>query len=244
MQVHVLNGDALAEKFSIPGKIIIWRECLIEGPVSAESFNDFFEQRATYLSAYNNKQSYRSHVEAEFQKLLSLDPSDEINLWFEHDLFCQANMWFILHSIVANKLSNQIFRISPIEATDRLWDGFGSNEPTHLDKAFASRVQFSNEEITLGDELWKAYSQRNSEALMQLRSKESLAFPYLKEVCEAEVQRFPEIGLGRPALKLLEIRRSGVKDFDKVFFEFKRTEGIYGFGDLQVQNLLTTLTDL
>jgi hypothetical protein len=42
---------------------------------------------------------------------------------------------------------------------------------------------------------------------------------------------------------LKQIINSGVTDFSEIFKEFRKTEGIYGFGDLQVKNMLTELGD-
>ena len=50
MEAHVLNGDALACKFSIEGLFIVARECLIDGPVNASSINEFWKTRASFLS--------------------------------------------------------------------------------------------------------------------------------------------------------------------------------------------------
>ncbi|WP_211277476.1 hypothetical protein [Nonlabens spongiae] len=40
---HILNGDALKEQFpkTIPGKIIVGRECLVDGPVQGDSLSAF-----------------------------------------------------------------------------------------------------------------------------------------------------------------------------------------------------------
>ena len=51
-EVHILNGDALAERFpkEIPGLKIIMRECLISGPVVYGSPNELATVRKTYLN--------------------------------------------------------------------------------------------------------------------------------------------------------------------------------------------------
>lgn len=50
MTVHVLNGDALLERFpdALPGERLVFRECLIEGP--PESPDGFFAAREGYLA--------------------------------------------------------------------------------------------------------------------------------------------------------------------------------------------------
>jgi hypothetical protein len=41
--IHILNGDALGDQFpkDLPGEILIFRECLIEGPKNVVEFESF-----------------------------------------------------------------------------------------------------------------------------------------------------------------------------------------------------------
>jgi transposase len=57
----------------------------------------------------------------------------------------------------------------------------------------------------------------------------------LKEVCEAEVDRKQKL---RPQQTLRQIIERGETDFHKIFSRFWETEGVYGFGDLQVKKML------
>ncbi len=242
MQVHVLNGDALAENFTLEGKVIICRECLIEGPLDATSTQEFFLQRSAYLSeTFALDVDYKTSVESEFNKLLSVGPDDEINLWFEHDLFCQVNLWFILDWIVSHKLPNQIFRINPLTSSDDQWSGFSTITDHSVGDAFSQRIEFTPHDLQVAKSLWEFYRSGDKENLRKIGKTKSDAFPYLTEVCEAHLQRFPQVGLGRPQLKLIQLQRSGLTNFKTLFQEFQKTESIYGFGDSQVKNMLMTL---
>src|SRR5688572_17976133 len=99
MNVHVLNGDALKENFPLAGDIIVCREALVDGPVDALSFESFFEDRAAFIaeSFDAEKDSYVNLVRNEFDRLANCNHESAIHLWFEHDLFCQVNLWFILY---------------------------------------------------------------------------------------------------------------------------------------------------
>ena len=84
---HILNGDCLAEKFpkNLQGDIIIWREALIDGPVSDD---DFFENRKRFIvENYDSERSYEDLVVKEFEKIQSLPENSVIYFWFEDDLF-------------------------------------------------------------------------------------------------------------------------------------------------------------
>jgi hypothetical protein len=243
MEMHILNGDALAEKFTIPGDIIVFRECLIEGPVAASSLKSFWEIRKDFLSGGNQaqKEFYNSQAKHELEKLLSVQPGIAINLWFEHDLFCQANMWFILSFIALNKIQNPIFRVAPVQQSDDNWSGFGRMHGKDLKICFENRIRFSKTDLDLGARLWSAYQQNDFETLISFAERPSQCFPRLKEVCQAHIERFSKDGLGRPQKRLQQIIKNGHTDFSYIFNEFTRTEGIYGFGDSQVKNMLSQL---
>jgi hypothetical protein len=246
MEVHVLNGDALAGGFPFGGEIIICRECLIEGPVQASTLEEFWNTRASYLSdAFNGHgPSYFNDVSSELNKLQNQKPDAVINLWFEHDLFCQANLWFILHLLRDSRFSGSVYRvIPPTDGTD-LWSGFGPMNEQDLEQCFKDRIRLSPDDLLFGASLWSAYQTHDLAQLKTLSIPSSASFPFLKEVCEAHIQRFSASGIGRPHARLKQIITSGVTDFNEIFKEFWKTEGIYGFGDLQVKNMLTELGDV
>ena len=54
MIYHILNGDALIDRFSatgLKGKMVVARECLIEGDLTGDKPEEFYQTRANYLAA-------------------------------------------------------------------------------------------------------------------------------------------------------------------------------------------------
>ena len=51
MVYHILNGDALAQRFptDLKGELIVFRECLVSGPNTSSSHADLYKLRKTYL---------------------------------------------------------------------------------------------------------------------------------------------------------------------------------------------------
>lgn len=240
MRAHILNGDALASKFHLSGDIIVCREAFINGPVSSTG-DEFWNERARYIAnTYDIEEHiYYADAKSEFEKLLTIN-AEELNLWFENDLFCQANMWFLLHFLKDHKIEIPLFRVMPLPNMSNIWTGFGRMEAHDLENCFNRRVQIKKEDIQLGVMLWDAFAGNQFDTLKQLSENTTPAYPYLREVCEAHIQRFP-IYNGRPQNRLREILKGGFTDFNYIFKEFSKTEGIYGFGDLQVKEILTTL---
>jgi hypothetical protein len=241
MKIHVLPGDALTEDFkttNINGEIIVCRECLVEGDVKAENLEDFWQARAEFITdSYGAKAAeYYSGVRDEFEKLNNLASADaEINLWFEYELFCQVNMWFCLYFLRDQQA--KIYRVAPVVRTGNdIWKGFGGLAAEDLEKCFASRVEFSKADILLGADLWKAFQNADYEALERLSATDSKCFPYLPEVCRAEIEKST-----RPRKVLEGIIAGGKRDFTEIFPEFSAQAGVYGFGDSQVKRILAEI---
>jgi len=98
---HILNGDALLERFptELSGEQIVMRECLVDGPIEGETPAEFYKNRAEFIDTFEGFKAadYYNGSVSEIEKMLALPEDAIIYLWFEDDLFCQVNFWFILH---------------------------------------------------------------------------------------------------------------------------------------------------
>ena len=109
-------------------------------------------------------------------------------------------------------------------------------------KFYQQRLPLDNEDLSSLTAMWQAYQENNYSDLTQLANQLSGTFSQLPEVVKAHIERFPVTGPGRPQRRLLEIMKSqNTLDFGPVFREFCKTEGIYGFGDMQVKRLFDEL---
>lgn len=239
MIIHVLPGDSLAPEFAaagIEGDVVVFREALIDGDLSGETLDEFWDRRANFLALHygGDPIEYQEGVAYEVERLLDLPRGSEVNLWFEHELFCQVNMWFCLSLLRGSE--NKIFRVMPTGLLpDQTWAGFAGHTADDLATAFSSRTQFTEADIETAAELFAAFGARDAERLRELREYRSPCFPFLKEVCTAAA-----VIETKPAEILEQIRRSGVTEFDAVFAAFRERAGVYGFGDSQVERLLNS----
>lgn len=242
-QYHIASGDSLAEdltKCDIGGEIIVCRECLIEGPLDGDSFEDFLNTRAAFISeTYDGSSAgYYEKVAAEFEKIKRIPVDSEVNLWFGSDLFCQANMWFICDMLGRAANSPKIFRVFPFEKGEPSLD-FSSDESDDLKKSLKMRQKFSGDDVQLAQSLWKAYKAGDNRRLSELSKTGSVCFNALDATCRAHIERFGDDP--RPQRVLNEIMSDGKTDFSHIFQEFSSREAIYGFGDLQVRKMLENL---
>lgn len=237
MSIHVLPGDALAGEFKkadIEGELVVCRECLIEGDVKGANLDDFWRLRAAFIEETYGAEdnSYLENVAAEFEKLLRLAEGNTVNLWFEYELFCHVNMWFCLSLLSDAKA--EIFRVAPVVRTEKdIWKGFGNLEAGDLHRCFEQRIKFSDADVLLGKDLWRAYVSKDFARLKELSRTDSGCFPKLREVCEAETEKH-----SRPKKTLAKIVSGGESDFGKIFELFALEESVYGFGDAQVKRIL------
>lgn len=236
MIYHILNGDSLAYTFketTLEGEKIVCRECLIEGGLGGKTLEEFFLTRANFLSPQDTDQYYRGSVN-EFKKILNLPEGSDICLWFEDDLFCQINLWFIIHLL---KASQRIYRVFPeIPAGEDHWKGFGLSDAALLEKAWQQKKLLSESDIALGRALWEAYKNNDRGKLHELSMTPSSCFLQLPAVVKAHLDRVPDDGgPGRPEKTIRSIMNDQPLKFSDVFPHFCKHEGIYGFGDDQLK---------
>lgn len=240
--IHVLTGDSLAGTFrrtNIEGPVIISRECLIDGPVEDDNPGIFWKKRSEYIhSAFDvDPKEYFETVKSEFDRINDIAPDDEVNLWFENDLFCQTNMWFTI-SLLNQRGLTKVNRVVPLIRGANKWEGFGRHTATDLQHCFEKRQVFTKGDFKLGQNLWDAYRTDDIVALAFYSRSLSPCFPYLEDVCRAEVERKKN---QRPRKVLEDLLAKGYTDFSDIFTQFSQTEGIYGYGDLQIENLLKSI---
>jgi hypothetical protein len=242
MIYNILNGDSLAYSFAdakIPGETIVMREGLIDGDLTGDSLNDFWQARARYMEITDEE--YNEAVVKELKKIMNAPDNTEFNGWFEYDLFCQVNWWFLLSVIRDLPIQKKVFAVYTAHVNEQdkqFWNGFGQADTSQLITCFENRVLLSDADLQLGQELWNAYKKADLKELSRLAENQSPAFPYIREVVQAHVDRFPEDGgKGRPEKVLEDITRNISTDFHKVFVEFWKRESIYGFGDTQLKKI-------
>lgn len=244
MTYHILNGDSLAYTFreaNIPGEIVVTREALIEGNLAGDNLTEFWQNRANSLGI--SLAEYESVSVSEFNKIINAPDNSTFNLWFGYDLFCQANLWFILSLIDDLKIKKEVYMVYPsFLAEADIWQEFGCADTDDLRLSLSNKVRFEGQDFQLASELWKAYKSQNLDTLAQLSERKSACFPYLKEVCKAHIERFAtDEQAGRPERVLRGILQKGETDFYAVFRKFSAQEGVYGFGDSQLKPIYDKL---
>lgn len=241
-QYHILNGDSLKDQFpeKITGEIIIARECLVDGNVKGDDLKEFFHSRAEFISSYDNysEQDYYDKTVPEIQKMLDIMDNAEVNLWFEDDLFCQVNFWFLLN-LLWNSLQNKTIYLIRPKAHNQY--GFGGLNELELQAIYEKRILLTSlDKLSC---LWKHYQNEDLDNLLKTASELESEYPFILTAVKAHLDRIPYKGnLGKPSESLIQIMKDLDTDqFNLVFREFCKRESIYGFGDLQVKRLFDNI---
>lgn len=238
-QYHILNGDSLKEQFpeSLPGQVVVVRECLVDGKVKGNSLTDFFRKRAKFISNHYDgysEQDYYQKTVPEFRKMQNIPDDVHINLWFEDDLFCQVNFWFVINLLNKSPQNHQYFLIRP-ESPDQY--GFGGLNKSELISIYENRLELTK--LAKLARLWESYRIDDLEELIEVSKQLKDPYPFILAAVEAHIERIPTPeNMGRPRQSLLQIMEELQTDeFEPVFREFNKRESIYGLGDLQVKRI-------
>lgn len=240
---HILNGDVLFHLLeNIKGEKIVFRECLIEGPIIGKDFNEILTNRIDYFNEIYDvsPEEYKEKSISELMVIKDLGKNTEVNLWFENDLFCQIHFWCSIHFLHPE---TTCYLVKPIEDS---WSGFGKHSYSDLELSLSKKKRIEQEDKNNLSRLWEAFKSSDWEAMRTAAKNLTELIPIIEKVIEAHIDRFPAEGnLGRPEKSLKRIiDKSNDNSFGTIFKAFSEEEGIYGFGDVQVKRLLDKMKDL
>ena len=241
--LHIHNGDSsanMAKESSLPGEHFAWRESLVTGPTPAQiSGEEWRRVRAQHLSeAYGvDLQECERELLGQEQKLSSVGEDEEVVLWFEHDLFCQTNLlyllnWFAQQGTGNTKLSLICIGEFPGKENFR---GLGELNAEQMASLFPGRQQVTTSQLKLAESAWQAYCSPDPTNIENLIRSDTSALPFLGRALQVHLRRFPSTknGLGSIEGRGLEIIHGGRIVWIDVFRGFGDAEPDYGLGDAQ-----------
>src|SRR5262249_23517253 len=116
----------------------VWRDILMEGPADGDA-----DTRAAWLAPRLgvSRDTYANGWREGLATLARAKEHDEVVLWFERDLFCATNLWFVLTRLEAARVS----LVFP--AVDADFRGLGTLDPRQFTVLFEHRERLGFEEL-------------------------------------------------------------------------------------------------
>jgi hypothetical protein len=248
--LHIHNGDSTAgtlREFGFPGEHKAFQEVLMEGPVPGGlSPDEWLEVRARFLAeAYEKVENCKKDLRDQEAWLRRFSEHDETILWFEHDLFCQINLiylldWFSKQSMGKTRVS--LICIGEFPGVED-FRGLGQLTGEQLASLFDRRNEVTDAELSLAARAWAAYCSADPEEISRLIDQDTSAMPFLGHALRLHLMRFPSVknGLGRVENTALEIISNDPITFKSLFPRFGKAEPVYGMGDSQFWSALKRL---
>lgn len=227
--IHLHNGDVVASaarSAGIPGRHVPYRETLVSGPVRPNlGTQEWIEERARFLSEHygENLLRVRNELLEQEQLLDRAREEEEVVLWFEHDLFCLANLLYLLSRLTKVRRLSLVWSPRPL----------GTQEDADIFQHFHSRYAVAPAMLNAGAMAWRAYISEEATELNKLLDADFVDFPFLRDGFVLHASRFPSVrnGLGEVEQRALAGIDAGATDFASLFARFDQSPPRFGFGD-------------
>lgn len=249
--LHIHNGDSSADvlrESNLEGEHLAFREALLEGATPQGLSNgEWVGVRAACLADDYalNYQECQDDLSRQQEALLKIAEHEEVILWFEHDLFCQIHLVYLLNLFSEMNLSTTTLSLVCIHEFPgkENFRGLGELSPQQMASLFDRRMEVTDEQMQIAQQAWEAYCSPTPKALEDFLTQETSALPFLKAALQKHLARFPSVknGLGFVENKALELLRQGHSNFTTLFPAFGNLEPVFGFGDWQFWNLVKRL---
>jgi len=249
--LHVLNGDEtrrVFERASLAGDVLVWRDILVEGPVTAETAAvPALDARVAFLAERLaiDRETYARGAREQAAALEAARGHDEVVLWFEQDLFCAVNLWRLLDWFARRP---PVPRLSLVYPSTEDSKGLGALEPERLAALFAERTPVTEETLALGGRAWAAYASADPLDTAPLVGREDAALPFVRSAFRCHLGRFPSVanGLNELETATLAVLRRASRDFGALFREVSAHPRVrrHGMGDVQFAAAVRGLTPL
>ena len=249
--LHLLNGDATRTVFEgagVPGEVTVWRDILVEGPVSLDDAAvPALAARQAFLAGRLgiDPGAYGRGAHEQAAALEAARHHDEVVLWFEQDLFCAVNLWRLLDWFARHPPLPRLSLVYPATATVR---GLGELAPTGLADLFARRTPVTADMLDIGRRAWMAYVSPDPLHAVPLLDADEGALPFVRGAFRCHLGRFPSLasGLNEVETVTLTVLRRGPRGFGDLFGEVSAHPDVrpHGMGDVQLTAVVRGLAPL
>lgn len=237
--LHLLNGDATATVFpdTLPGRSAVWRDIMVEGPAVDDG-----GARAAWLAPRLGvtREEYERRWQEGQAALASAAAEDEVVLWFEQDLFCAVNLWFVLERLPPTTPVSLVF-----PALGPTFDGLGTLTRDDFVPLFERRTRLDEPARAAARALWRAYAAAEPTGLARAAG----SLPFARKAVRLHLGRFPSTSHGLDEVEMATLHEllSGTpRAFPELFRAVTQVPPLrqHGMGDVQYAAALRELRPL
>ncbi|WP_334072428.1 MULTISPECIES: sigma-70 family RNA polymerase sigma factor [Paenibacillus] len=250
--LHLVNGHVVEQKLrqgGVQGDILVWREIYTHGPVFARPEEaGSRDRRARYLEETLGipGAEYIRISEAQEKVLEKVRNYEEVVLWFEHDLFDQTMLCYLLSRFSGQDLGRTKLSLLCIGEYPGIegFRGLGQLTPEQLGAMSGTWTPVGTEQLELGAEFWEAYTSPGPVRLQELLDRDTSVLPFAKEAFRLHLERYPSVknGLGIVEETTLQSIRDGVNRPLELFRLVGDRLSFFGMGDLQYWHILRSMS--
>lgn len=242
--LHIRPGEDILPKLKeagLPGEFIRWADALCQGPTPAGLPQEEWRTLRAQFAAENGYLPFDKalpFLAEQDQHLERFREHDRVLLWFEHDLFCQINLIYLLDWFSRQKLGKtKLFLIC-------IGKHLGHLSGEELTRLFGTEHAVTDAELDLARRAWSAFCSPDPSGIERLLHDGTAPLPFLHDALLRHLQEFPsrKNGLNLTEQWALEVIASGENRPDRIFREVNRREKVFWMTDLIFYAALKRLT--
>ncbi len=188
---------------NLGGIVLPWQDVLHEGPVpSGLSLEQLRGIRAAFIAdqGWGKYERVLSDLAHRDEVVLDASEHDEINLWFEHDLYDQLQLLQILTLLPEDALHRSGI-VQPART-----EYLGQLTVAALRSLYSQRQPVTADQLVVARRGWEAFRSPDPAAILGFLSEETMALPSVAPALLRHGQQFPSVenGLNRSERQILE----------------------------------------
>jgi len=248
--LHLRCGEDILAKLDaagVPGRKVAWSDPLCEGPWLPFERTFLRPLRARFLAErYADFLTTLDSLARADEALASAADEDEVVLWFEHDLYDQPILAYLLDQLAPHVEHGVRVSLVQVHEHPRIarFIGLGQLDAEALGALFPARVDVAAETFALARRAVAAWTGQDPRALEALRRPDP-ALPHLGAAAERYLAEYPSVrnGLALSEQLALEVIDDGARSARSVFQEVQARERAPWMGDSMLFARLRVLSE-
>jgi hypothetical protein len=239
--LHVRCGTDILDRLEaagLPGEFLAWDDPLCQGPCPAGLSRDEWRPlRAEWLARTYRLAPAKAEARLREQdtRLERFREHEEVVLWFEHDLYDQPILLYLLHWFgrqVPGPTSLSLICIGEHPAVPR-FTGLGDLDASQLADLFPTRRPVTPRQTADAEAAWAAYTSADPRRMEEVAKGHSETLPFVANAFRRQLQEFPWLGDGLSLTERtgLEAVRDGAASPSEAFRRLRAREQHPCLGD-------------